>query len=60
MIFLLKEVDKLYSIKEKIFLNFEIIEEIVLNLLYKLFFIKFLVDDYDIKELELFKEVVVI
>lgn len=51
-----KEVDKLYSTKEKIFLNPEITEETVSNLSHKLSSIKLSADDYDIKESELPKE----
>ncbi|EOD5305149.1 hypothetical protein ACJXVM_001200 [Enterococcus faecium] len=55
-----KEVDKLYSTKEKIFLNPEITEETVSNLSHKLSSIKLSADDYDIKESELPKEAVAI
>ena len=51
-----KEVDKLYSTKEKIFLNPEITEETVSNLSHKLSSIKLSADDFDIKESELRKE----
>ena len=55
-----KEVDKLYSTKEKIFLNPEITEETITSLSNKLSSVKLSADDYDIKESELPKEAVAI
>ena len=55
-----KEVDKLYSTKEKIFLNPEITEETITSLSNKLSYVKLSADDYDIKESELPKEAVAI
>lgn len=54
-----KEV-KVYSTKEKIFLNPEITEETIKSLSNKLSSVKLLADDYDIKESELPKEAVAI
>ena len=55
-----KEVDKLYSTKEKNFLNPEITEETITSLSNKLSSVKLSADDYDIKESELPKEAVAI
>ncbi|ELA59284.1 TPA: hypothetical protein J0W29_000909 [Enterococcus faecium] len=55
-----KEVDKLYSTKEKVFLDPEITEETISSLSNKLSSVKLSADDYDIKESELPKEAVAI
>lgn len=60
LISLSKEVDKLYSTKEKIFLNPETTEKTITSLSNKLSSVKLSADDYDIKESELPKEAVAI